>query len=218
MHLQYLIVGKVSLFLAIVSASYPTFVDAAELFLGISVNQAHLEDDEGSSINPQESDKDFNLSFAARSFDSFWGNSKYGYYIEFGIDTFTVEDHTVWGLEGQPKEYIDTSTSGEYFYLVPIAFYEFNKSSSPNWSFKIGVGAGIGYLTIDGTVIANRPTGTAVEHINGSDFSFTTGLVIKYEYKNFVFQAKEFIPKGTIDGLNLELQLPSIAIGYKFDL
>lgn len=216
MHLQYLLVGKVSLFLAIVSASYPDYANSAELFLGISVNQAHLEDDEGSSINPQESDKDFNLSFAARSFDSFWGKSKAGYYFEFGIDTYTVEDHEVWGLV--EKEDIYTSTSGEYFYLVPIAFYEFNKSGSPNWSFKVGVGAGIGYLTIDGTVIANRPTGTAVEHINGSDFSFTTGLVIKYEYKNFVIQAKEFIPKGTINGLNLELQLPSIAIGYKFDL
>lgn len=216
MHLQRFLPGKVFLILAISLVYFPICANAAELFLGISVNQAHLEDDEGSSINPQESDKDFNLSFAARSFDSFWGKTKTGYYLEFGIDTFTVEDHTVWGLV--EKEDIYTSTSGEYFYLVPIAFYEFNKSGSPNWSFKVGVGAGIGYLTIDGTVIANRPAGTAVEHINGSDFSFTTGLVIKYEYNNFVFQAKEFTPKGTIDGLNLELQLPSISIGYKFDV
>jgi len=202
--------------LAITTGHYPFHVSAAEVFLGISVNQAHLEDDAGSSINPQESDKNFNLSFAARSFDKFWGKSKAGYYFEFGIDTFTVEDHEVWGL--MATEDIYTSTSGEYFYLVPVAFYEFNNNYSRDWSLKIGVGAGIGYLSIDGTIIANRPSSVAVEYIRGSDFSFTTGLVIKYEYKDFVFQTKLFMPKGTINRLNLELQLPSIAIGYKFDL
>ena len=212
----YFFITKLMLIIAMVSGSLPGNTHAADYFLGISVNQAHLEDAEGSSINPQSSDREFNPSFVAMYLDNYWGKSAAGYYVEFGIDTYTVERHDVWGLAQDEDVY--TSTSGEYFYLVPIVFYDFNKNGSPDWSFKVGVGAGIGYFTIDGTIVANRPSGTAVEHIQGSDFSFTTGVVIEYGYKNFVIRAKEFLPKGDIDGLNLELQLPSIAIGYRFDV
>ena len=201
------------LFVATILYSFPVCINAAEVFIGASVNWTNLD---GKNINPQSSDKKLNLALSAKSLDRYLEETSVGYFFELGLDTYDVERLDEWGLVTKQK--IFTSTSGEYWYFTPTIFYDFTKNRSSNWSFKVGFGAGISYFSIDGTMVVNRLSGASIETIKGSDFSYSTGVIFKYEYKNLVIQAKEFTPKGKIDGLDLELQLPVITVGYKFAL
>ena len=85
-----------------------------------------------------------------------------------------------------------------------------------DWSVKVGLGLGVGYLSMDGTIMVNTPPGPRVEQFDGSDLSYSTGIIIRYEYKNMIIQAKEYTPFATIDGLEMELQLPIFTVGYKY--
>lgn len=208
---------KSSLILAIALSFFPCFSHAIEAFAGVSVNWALLDADPNRLINDQQSDRKLTLDLSIKSLDNYWKDTAFGYYLEFGLNTYKVERHDIWGLDPAPKEHIYTSTSGEYLHLTPAIFYNFNRNGSPDWSFKIGAGIGIGYLSADGTIIVNQPT-LAFKSINGSDFGYSLGVIIRCEYKNLVLQAKEFTPYGHIDGLDLELQLPVITVGYKHTL
>lgn len=217
MSLQPLLIKQLFPALAIAVSIFPCSGYAMEAFAGISVNGAHLDANPGRTIHDQESDLRLDLALSIKSLDNYWDKSSFGYYIEFGLDTYKVKRHDVWGIAPAPLEHIYTSSSGEYLYLTPAIFYNFNKDESADWSFKIGAGLGIGYLSIDGTILVNQPV-LAIEPIHGSTFGYSTGVIIRYAYKNLVIQMKQFTPNGNIDKFELELQLPVITIGYKLRL
>lgn len=207
------LIRRLTLIAATVIYFFPACSNATEVFVGASLNWANLD---GPNINPQDSDRKIDLSLSVKSLDKYWGGSSIGYYFEFGIDTYDVERHDEWGLV--TKQIIKTSTSGEYLYITPTVFYNFARNRSSDWSLKVGVGIGFGYLSLDGTIIVNRQSGPSIESVHGSDLSYSTGVIFRFEYKNLFIEAKEFKPTGKIDGLDLELQLPVFTVGYRFIL
>jgi hypothetical protein len=186
-------------------------VHAVELFAGGSLYRTNLD---GDFINPQTSDYEFFPSLGIKSLDRYWGDTAFGYFFAFDLDSYKLERQDAIGLV--TKEIITTSMSGHYLYFTPTVFYDFTRHSKSDWSVKVGVGVGAGYLTTDGTLMVNTPPGPRVEQIKGSDFSYSTGIIIRYEYKNLFIQAKEYTPFATIDGLELELQLAVFTVGYKY--
>jgi len=181
-----------------------------ETIAGLTVGWTNLEDTRSGDINPQYSGLNFTL--ALKTDDSYFKDEDYGYYFEFGLDAYSLSR-----LDNWIGEDIYTSTSGSYFYLFPVAFYEAYKGNSSDVSVKIGVGAGIGYVSSYGNLVVNYPA-PAVRDISDADVGYTYGLFVRYTYKNFVLHIKEYTTYVTLDGLDLNLQQPSITLGYRLDM
>jgi len=181
------------------------------MFVGASITWASLD---GDLINPQQSDNEVFLSLSLKLLDRYWGESAWGYYIAFDLDSYETNRADEIGLV--TKQIINTSISGNYLYATPTIFYNLTRSVTSDWSVKVGLGLGVGYLSMDGTMMVNNPPGPRVEQFDGSDISYSTGIFIRYEYKDMIIQAKEYTPFATIDGFEVELQLPVFTVGYKY--
>ena len=203
---------RTALIFLFASFSYlPVSISAAEMFVGASITRANLD---GDFINPQQSENEVFLSLSLKLMDRYWGDSGWGYYLAFDMDSYKTNRSDVIGLG--PTVTINTSISGNYLYATPTIFYNFTRSVPSDWSVKVGLGLGVGYLSMDGTIMVNTPPGPRVEQFDGSDLSYSTGIIIRYEYKDMIIQVKEFTPFATIDGIEMELQLPVFTVGYKY--
>ena len=189
----------------------PTTAHAEEATIGVSFGWVNFD---GDNINPLQSDVKIGLSLAVKSWGKYLEDSRFGYYFEYGLDTYEAENTNEWGLVN--TQTINTSVSGFYLHYTPTFFYDFTKGSSADWSFKIGAGLGISYFTVDGTMIFNQPS-PVVQRVNDDAIAISKGIVFRYETKNIVIQAKEYMPTGKIQGVEMELQLPLITIAYKYD-
>lgn len=195
-------------FTAFSSASH-----AAEVFIGVSTNWALLKGEEsssGSDISELETDKKPKPVFSVKTLESYFDNSDFGYFVELGLNSYKVNQSVTLGttVEG---------LSGEYWYATPTLFYNFTKSHQQDWSFKAGLGAGVGYLTSKGMLHIEEPF-FSDRTINGKDFNLSLGLFIEFEYKRWVVQLKEYTPTAKIDGIDLKLELPALLVGYRFDI
>ena len=207
-----------SLALVIITAcsSYPVCSHAIDTYVGVSVTRAQVQN----LVDSLRGDTEIELSLSAKTLDSYLGESSFGYYLELGVDTYNVERHSTaynWFLG--IYEDLHTSVSGEYLYVTPTIYYDFSRRRSSNWSLKLGIGVGLSYLTAEGSFTRNQvpveiPGG--VSSVDGSDFGYSAGVFLRYEYKNWLLQTKLFMPQADIDGVELKLELPTITVGYKF--
>ena len=188
-----------------------TTAHAEEGYIGISFGWVNVD---GDDLNPLQSDVKLGLSLAAKSQEKYLTDSYFGYFIEYGLDTYEAERADEIGLVA--TQTINTSISGLYLHYTPTFFYDFTKGSAVDWSFKIGVGLGISYFTVDGTMIINNPS-PAVQSLDDEAVGISKGIFFRYEYKNLLIQAKENMPTGKIHGVDMELQMPLITFAYKYD-
>ncbi|MDH3975428.1 MAG: hypothetical protein OEV42_14205 [Deltaproteobacteria bacterium] len=182
---------------------------AAQPFIGVSTNWALLKGEEkstGYDVAEMNSDEELEPALSVKSLNNYIANSSFGYFVEFGIESYS--------LSGSGED--NTGIDGEYLYLTPTVFYDFLKNSSGDHSFKIGAGFGLGYMSAEGRVMVEGP-GLPIKTIDGKDFGTSIGLMLEYKYKNWVFQAKEYTPGATIDGIDFIIELPTFILGYRFD-
>jgi len=187
---------------------------AQEGYVGVSVGQIRI-DNEGQDFNPLQSRVKYGLSFLAKSRDDYLEDSQFGYIFEYGLDTYKAERATIWGLPGSTQT-INTSVSGYYLHFTPTLFYDFTKGSSTDWSFKTGIGLGVSYFTVNGTMIFNKPF-VAVRQVNDGSLGFSKEILFRLENKHVVIQLKETMPTGKIQGVDMQLQMPLLTVAYKFE-
>ena len=203
--------NHISLFVVVLGLgmlSMPSY--GYETIAGMTAGWTNLEDTRSGDINPQYSG--LNFTFILKSDDSYFEGKDYGYYFELGFDAYSLNRLDNWAGDN-----IYTSTSGSYFYLCPVAFYEAYTGKNRDVSLKVGVGAGLGYVSSHGNLVVNYPE-PVVRDISDSDVGYTYGLFVKYTYKNFVLHIKQYTTYVTLDGLELNLQQPSITLGYRLDM
>lgn len=193
---------------------FPVFnSSAAEFYVGVSTNWALLKGEESSSggdISELETDKKPTPVFAVKTLESYLEDSNFGFFIEFGLDSYKVNQSVTLGTEVE-------GLKGEYWYATPTLFYDFTKSRQQDLKFKAGLGAGLGYLTAKGVLHIEDPV-FSDSAINGNDLNFSLGLFIELEYKRWVVQFKEYTPTAKINGIDLKLELPALLIGYRFEI
>ena len=181
---------------------------SAEIFIGASWHWARLKGEEKSTnvhiLEPVSNDE-IEISLALKSLDKYFSDSAFGYFYELGYDTYDLEG------ENNINPFNENITTRS-IHFTPTVFYEFTKGFGVNWSLKIGLGVGLGYIDMDGQVIS----GSTPVVINDAVFGYSTGLLFRLEYKNLVFIAREYIPNVDINGFDLKLELPVITAGYRF--
>ncbi len=187
---------------------------AAEYFIGVSAKWGRLKGEEeatGFDVAEMTSDTDLGLVLSVKSKDSYFKNSSFGYFIELGMSSYKIDKDVSPGPAGD-----NTGLEGQYLYLTPTAFYDFFKNNPDDWSFKIGVGFGMGYISADGIVKLEGPV-VSLKPIDGKGFDTSIGILVEYTYKNWVFQAKEYAPSATINGVDFKIELPTFIVGYRFE-
>lgn len=206
--------GLLSIIVGIIFSSQTNCAYAAQAFIGVSWNWGLLKGEEqttGFDVAEITSEKDLGLVLSVKSMDSYFTNSSFGYYIEFGMDSYAFNRNV---LSGSGE--VNTRLEGRYWHLTPTVFYDFFKRSPGDWSIKIGAGLGIGYITADGLVMIEGP-GLPIKAIDGNDFDTSIGIILKFTYKHWVFLAKEYTPSAKIDGVDFKIELPTFIVGYRFD-
>ena len=185
---------------------------SAEAFIGVSTSWGLMKGEEkttGYDISEPHSNEELELVLSVKSFDNYFENTSFGYFIELGLGTYTVDKAT--------GNYSTSQANGEYWYLTPTLFYDFAKAGNNDWSLKVGLGLGAGYLTIDGSIIMDAP-GVPSRSVDGYNYNVSVGIFLAYEYKNWVVQFKEYTPSASIEGIDFIVELPTFMIGYRFRL
>ena len=208
-----LAISRLPLIVGIVFSLQANCTYAAQTFIGVSANWARLKGEErstGYDVAEMYSDEDLEPALSVKSMNRYFTNSSFGYFIESGIESYSLHRNVLSGSEA-----VKTRLDGQYFYLTPTVFYDFIKGSPGHKSFKIGAGFGMGYLTADGKVKIEGP-GLPIRNIDGKSFGTSFGLMLEYSYENWVFIAKEYTPGATIDGIDFIIELPTFILGYRF--
>ena len=186
-------------------------------FLGYTKSARSLDFKFGASVSAtiiRVSDKEQNQNRATIANDS----SVTPYFALFGDVIYPFESVDIglsWKLWGSTfmvnkqklnkgVEDIGTSLSGEYFYVLPIFFYQFGDRTNENkrnYSLSIGVGWGVSYTSMRGEIrlteerknqsLENRP----LEIIDTQQISYAAGYFFRLEVGKYFLLATTYTPQ-----------------------
>jgi len=143
-------------------------------------------------------------------------NSNWGYFFEWGLWKFTVDK------QGVPIPVdIGTRIDGHYSYITPTLYYRFGDTDrkSDGWKTSIGIGLGLGYLRLQGTMLNNLETVPTLNQVNDSSFGASTGFYMEVEKGNWFSRISNFGPVIQTEQFKYEFfNLSWILLGYRFNI
>lgn len=173
--------------------------------------QAELLDSED---NIGKMEGDFSLLPAAgiKTENYYFQDSNWGYFTEFMIGGYHIDKQEI------NNESIDlgTKVSGKYGLVTPTFIYSFNKHKKHS-NLIFGIGFGIGYLDVNGSMIMSEIDPTTRVALNDSDFGFSVGILLEYETNSWYIRLSNNAPIIETDTYELMLHNTSILIGHRFD-
>ncbi|HKI62466.1 MAG TPA: hypothetical protein VKA31_09255 [Mariprofundaceae bacterium] len=156
-------------------------------------------------------------SITLKTRERYFGDSNFGYTAEAMAWYMRLNRQKV----GRNEVDLGTSARGYFAYLTPSIYYRFGdrySMESPGWMTTVGVGLGVGYLNVKGTMMTTGTTPGTLQNINYSGFGASTGLFIEVMKSNWFLRLSSFGPALNNGSLKLELSDTSIKIGRRFSL
>jgi len=129
------------------------------------------------------SDDDFSLSFRLSSPLHYFKDRPDGYMWSYNFRNFDFNRQTTGGQD--QAENLGTSVDGYNVNAFWTYFYNYGDKyiiNERSQSFKIGVGAGIGYLKADGNIVLTEVGGMPVSNIGVNDFGYVISVYFNYRY------------------------------------
>lgn len=156
-------------------------------------------------------------TFSMNSPYSYFKQSNFGYYFEYGIYNFDMNRQVVEG--GTAEDNQGTSVDGFSAYFAPVLFYNIgNKLELKNrHSFIIGVGLGIGYLDASGDVIFTETTKETF-NVDIDKVDIAIAVLLEYQYGPWFVRIQDVGPSIREGDYDYELLDQSFTIGYSFKL
>lgn len=194
---------------------------ALELLLGINTarNSIGIEDKSrgDNEIAMMEGEFEFSPSIAARTEATYFANSNWGYHIQIDFFQFKIDKQEINIYSSAPARDLGTEMKGSSIYVVPVAFYHFNRQQQKDWNYKAGVGAGFGYLDLQGTfriTDSSHPLFNSVQNVDVSDIGMAGGVYFSAEKGNHLFVGQNYGP--LIDDGQFQYQAHDVALSYKY--
>jgi len=158
-------------------------------------------------------------SVALKTRERYFGDSNFGYTAEMMAWYMKMKHQKTGGKQLD----LGTSASGYFAYLTPTLYYRFGDKysmESPDWLATIGIGIGVGYLNVRGTMITTETTPSQLQRLDRVGFGLSTGLFIEVMKNRWFLRLTNFGPILTSGASKLELRDNSIKLGrrFKFDL
>jgi len=196
----------------------PSSVQALTLDLGASISQPSLQIK--SSINNTllgEMVDQASLwpSLTLKTKERYFGSSNFGYTAEMMAWYMKLDRQRKAGKEVN----LGTSVRGYFGYLTPTLYYRFGDKysiDSSNWMSTLGIGLGVGYLNVKGSMITTETSPNRLEQIHDVGFGASTGLFLEVMKNGWFLRLTNFGPILNNGSLNLELRDNSIKFGKRF--
>jgi hypothetical protein len=182
---------------------------SAEFILGLTLKQSEVsvtEEDETRDLAVLDSSVEVWPAVSLRTKERYFrgGESNWGWFIETGIGYYDVDDGP------------DSQLDGYYAHVVPTIFYRWNSVLSTKLKYKLGLGAGPGWMTADGDVILTREEGQPVVDFDSSGVGLAAGIFYEMSYDQWLFQLKAYGPDHSIGDYDLYLIEYRFLIGRSF--
>ncbi len=143
----------------------------------------------------------------------YFGQSDFGWYVLCAFRHFDTDKQLV-GASNSSQE-LGTSASGYMMYLTPMIFWGPSKDDELP-TFKIGAGAGIGYINASGDVIFTETDEMERHKIDISDAAFTVGLLMEAVRNSLLFRFSAGIGMVSKGGIYYEVPDLAVEFGYVF--
>jgi hypothetical protein len=143
----------------------------------------------------------------------YFGKSSFGYYFEMGYSAYNFDRQEI----GDNLEDLRTSVNGSYFYLTPVLFYDFgNRRSQRDFTIKLGIGYGLGYLKASGDIIFTRDNQNTSYSYNINEWGEAFSMMLDSRYKQWIFRIIASGPEITKGDFEYNIFDISIDVGYAF--
>lgn len=155
-------------------------------------------------------------SITLKTRERYFGDSNFGYTAEAMAWYMKLDRQKV----GSNEVDLGTSARGYFAYLTPTVYYRFGdrySMDSSGWMTTIGLGVGVGYLNVQGTMLTTGTTPSRLEKINHVGFGASTGLFVEVMKNRWFLRLTSFGPVTKNGSINLELNDTSIKIGRRFN-
>ncbi|RME62620.1 MAG: hypothetical protein D6778_10900 [Nitrospirae bacterium] len=197
----------------------PHTVSAWTFDVGLSLSSASLQiqssDDETLGEMVSRTSVWPGISIGSR--ERYFGDSKFGYSVFFFAWFMEMDKQKV---DGQELD-LGTSVSGYFAYLTPTISYRFGdrySMESPNWMMTVGLGLGLGYLYVNGDIIATRLNPPQRQSLHEGGFGLSSGIFAEIIKKRWFLRFTNFGPILDRDTFKLSLQYYSFFLGRRFEL
>ncbi len=194
--------------------------DKWSLVLGLNFRQATLDVyDPDVGVEPIGILKDdfkvlphLSLDSASKTLNN---NGTLAYKISFNLDRIDMSTQQV----NDNNVIIDvdagTSAEGYYFYAMPVIYYEFF-GDNPNQALRLGAGLGLGIVKAKGDIFIYENYNYNYHSFDINKFTYSYGLMLEYERKNWLFIIGSYTPEVTQNGYKYNIFETSFSIRRKF--
>lgn len=160
------------------------------------------------------------LTLSLNSPYEYYGTSSSGYYIAYNIKTFDFnkQDTTISGSDITEAD-LGTSVSGYNIYAYASMFFNFGDKfiiTDNDSALKLGLGAGLGFLKADGTMILTERPGSPLINIDINDFGLSFGFFVDYRYGPWILRVETIGTEVKQDGIQFVYTTIPIQIGYSY--
>ncbi|BCE01943.1 hypothetical protein [Marinicellulosiphila megalodicopiae] len=144
-----------------------------------------------------------------------WEDDNWGYHVQVKGGWYTMDKQTI----DEQSEDLGTQIKGISIYAVPVGYYHFNKKVVDNWTYKLGLGAGLGWVSLDGdtkiTKTNHTLTGEMVS-IDNTGFGTAMGIYFEANYKNHSVVLQNYAPQ--ISDNHFFYQQHNIVVAYRYQI
>ncbi|MDX8406978.1 MAG: hypothetical protein R8L58_01185 [Mariprofundaceae bacterium] len=155
-------------------------------------------------------------SVSLKTRERYFGDTHFGYSAEMFAWYMRMNRQKVNGQELN----LGTSAKGYFAYLTPTVYYRFGDKysmESDGWMTTLGIGLGVGYLNVKGTMLTTEITPQRLQAIDGVGFGFSSGLFAEVMKKRWFVRLTNYGPILRKGSLKLDLRYNSITLGRRFE-
>ena len=144
-----------------------------------------------------------------------WVDENWGYHVQVKGGWYSLNKQSI----NDDSNDLNTKISGFSIYAVPVGYYHFNKNVTDNWTYKLGVGVGLGWINLDGEFEVTNKKHLEYGEINSIDtarFGTALGVFFEANYKNHAVILQNYAPQISDD--DYFYQQHNVAIAYRYKI
>lgn len=200
-----------------VARAWDWFAASVVLHLGLTARRGTLdvEGRGGTDFTARMSTTASYAPYVMIGFDNaYFGDTALGYSFLFGYSRF---QHDLQEVDGQDKD-LGTEVIGDYVHLTPVIYYNFGarQIEPERWSFQIGLGIGLGFLSARGEAI---DPDTGVRHdvdVRSDPLSLSYAGYLEGRYGHWFLRFQSDGPRLEDEDFRYAATSVGLTAGYSF--
>ncbi|MBI4651605.1 hypothetical protein HY745_10045 [Candidatus Desantisbacteria bacterium] len=148
----------------------------------------------------------------------FNNETNWGHFYQFDGVLFDISKQELPNIDKEQN--VGTSIKGYSLSATPTAFYHFKKNNENNWSYKTGIGVGLGYLKLNGNFKITEylhPEYNQIKQVDVAAIGFSVGVFFEASNNNHSIVIQNFAPSVSDNKYNYLQHNVDIMYRYKIN-